>query len=98
MGLFAKTKKPEKNKTATFFVEVEDITEDEFNRLKQWVKENIPSTERFTPEWKEEDAPMLGGSLSVVPTNIGALPSGNTKKLQFRFKFEEHAMAFKLIL
>ena len=98
MGLFAKTKKPEKNKTAVFYVDVENATEDEFNRLKQWVKENIPSTERYTPEWKEEDAPMLGGNLSVVSINIGAPSSENIKKLRFRFKFEEHAMAFKLIL
>lgn len=94
MGLFAKTKKPEKNKTATFFVEVEDITEDEFNRLKQWVKENIPSTERFTPDWKSED--LLAAAGIAIP---GASVYGDTmKKIQFRFKFEEHAMAFKLIL
>jgi len=85
MGLFAKTKRPEKNKTAIFYVDVEgEVTEDEFNRLKQWVRENIPSTERFTPEWKPND------------DWTGSPPS--MEKVRFRFKFEEHAMAFKLIL
>lgn len=101
MGLFEKIKRPEKNKTAVFYVDVEEVTEHEFDRLKQWVKENIPSTERFTPEWKE-DVPSLGGALGVVSINIGApigAPTGNhAKKLRFRFKYEEHAMAFKLIL
>jgi len=99
MGLFTTTKKPEKNKTALFYVDVEDITQDEFDRLKQWVKENIPSTERYTPEWKEDEfSPSLGGGMNAVPINIGAVPNENIKKLRFRFKHEEHAMAFKLIL
>ena len=56
MGLFEAKKRPEKNRAALFHVDVENITKDEFNRLKQWVKENIPSTERYTPEWKSDDS------------------------------------------
>lgn len=98
MSLFATTKKPEKNKTVLFYVDVEDITSDEFNRLKQWVKENIPSTERYTPEWKEDDAPSLGAAINAVQVSIGNVSGDTPKKLRFRFKHEEHAMAFKLIL
>lgn len=98
MGLFATTKKPEKNKTALFYVDVEDITQDEFERLKQWVKENIPSTERYTPEWKEDDDTSFMMGITGVTPNVGAPSGGGMQKLRFRFKHEEHAMAFKLIL
>lgn len=97
MGLFEKTKKPEKNKTAAFYVDIEDITKEEFNRLKRWVKENISSTERYTPKWEEADFPSIGGALSAVLINIGS-PPNNIRKLRFSFKHEEDAMAFKLIL
>ena len=53
---------------------VEDISEEEFNRLKAWVIENIPTTNRLTPNYKE------------------------WSKLTFRFREEEEAMGFKLIL
>ena len=97
MGLFEKTKKEEKNKTAVFYIDVEEIDEVEFNRLKQWIKENISSTERFTPEWKEDDFSMSMQNLGSAIT-VGAPQGGPTQKFRFRFKYEEDAMAFKLIL
>ena len=31
---------------------VEDLQEDEYDRLVVWIRENIPSTERKTPHYK----------------------------------------------
>ena len=72
--------------------------------LTQWIKDNIPPIERFTPEWYPDDD--VGGF--VLPTNLnqqGSIqptPSRSSssmmKKISFGFKNEEHAVAFKLII
>jgi len=35
------------------FVTVEDVNEDEYNRLMTFVKENVSTTERNTPKFRE---------------------------------------------
>jgi len=103
MGLFTYKEYKEKKSTLEFHIDVEDITEDEFFRLKEWIKENIPSTERFTPTWNP-DEDDIGSILTNIQNtqNIQSPPpvmSVNTmKKIRFRFKHEEHAMAFKLVI
>ena len=32
---------------------VEEISHEEYERLVEWIKENIPTTERKTPEYKD---------------------------------------------
>ena len=62
-------------------VKVEDISEDDYNRLIAFIKENVPTTDRSTPKFKE-------------PSWDEERPT----KLIFRFRQEEQAMAFKLVL
>ena len=94
MGLFELRRKYNKKSTLEFHIDVENVSEEEFLRLKQWIKENIPSTERFTPTWNpDDDGLTLTQNSSSL---IGA--SGVMTKIRFRFKYEEHAMAFKLIM
>jgi len=62
-------------------VKVEDISEDDYNRLIMFIKENVPTTDRATPKFKE-------------PSWDEEYPT----KLIFRFRHEEQAMAFKLIV
>ncbi len=42
-------------------VMVENVSEDEYNRLIGFIKENVPTTDRSTPQWKppalDEDRP-----------------------------------------
>ena len=66
------------NSSLPYYIRVE-ISFEEYEKLAGWVKENIPTIDRFTPDWN---------------------PKGwdDTQKLRFRFRHEEHAMAFKLIL
>ena len=71
-----------KKSTLDYYIVVEDVTEVEFNRLNRWVHCNISSTERYTPEWKPVD-----GFVQAMMT-----------KVTFRFRYEDQAMAFKLIL
>ena len=40
--------------TLKFTVVVEDVTENEYNRLIVFIKENIPTTDRNTPQYKEQ--------------------------------------------
>ena len=61
-----------------FYIQAE-VTFDEYMRLVEWIKENIPTIDRFTPDWNSRGW-------------------DDTQKLRFRFRHEEHAMAFKLIL
>lgn len=94
MGLFTYKAYKEKKSTLEFHIDVEDVTEDEFLRLKEWIKENIPSTERFTPTWNSDDDGI------VILANAQPIVGGpaTMKKIRFRFKYEEHAMAFKLVI
>lgn len=61
-----------------YYIRVE-VTMEEYERLVEWIKENIPTIDRFTPEWNHKKWDDI-------------------QKLRFRFRHEEHAMAFKLIL
>lgn len=88
MGLFTRTTPLQRNNKLEYKVVVEEITRDEYTRLTNWIRENIPSTERFTPEWKSET--NFFNSQPVVVSMM--------EKIVFKFKNEEHAMAFKLIL
>ncbi len=66
------------NSSLPYYIRVE-VSFEEYEKLAGWVKENISTIDRFTPDWN---------------------PKGwdDTQKLRFRFRHEEHAMAFKLIL
>lgn len=61
-----------------YYIQV-DVTFEEYEILAEWVKENISTIDRFTPEWDHTKW-------------------GDIQKKRFRFRREEHAMAFKLIL
>ncbi len=61
-----------------YYIQV-DVTMEEYERLAEWIRENIPTTDRFTPEWNPRRW-------------------DETQKLRFKFRSEEYAMAFKLIL
>ncbi len=111
MSLFTRKVK-EKKSTLEFHIDVENVTEDEFIRLKEWIKENIPSVDRFTPTWNPDDNMMkmsaqLNATMPLAPGNgsNGAQQSpapimgpDTMAKIRFRFRHEEHAMAFKLII
>lgn len=63
-------------------VKVIDATEDDYDRLIEFIKKNVPTTDRATPKfrkpaWNEGDSPT---------------------RLIFRFRNEEQAMAFKLVV
>ena len=88
MGLFTRTTPLQRNNRLEFKVVVEEITRDEYDRLTKWVRENIPTTERFTPEWTTETDFF----------NSQPVPVSMMEKIVFKFRNEEHAMAFKLIL
>ena len=85
MGLFTKKETPKSN-SLDHVITVEDITYEDYVRLMRWVHENIPSTERFTPKWFSDYD-------YASPTAAGRMD-----KIHFRFRHEEQAMAFKLIL
>jgi len=91
MGLFELKRRTNKKSTLEFHIDVENITNEEFLRLKTWVKENIPSTERFTPIWNPDN-----NATAILPHSLAG--GGDIEKVTFRFKHEEHAMAFKLII
>ncbi len=100
MSLFKYTDK-NKKKSLEFFVDVEDISEEKFLELKQWIKENVPSTERFTPEWNPDDdfgGFIINQGLPGSPPAQSIPLQSSMDKIRFRFKHEEHAMAFKLFL
>jgi len=61
-----------------YYIQVE-TTFEEYENLVVWIKENVPTIDRFTPDWNPRR-------------------QHDTQKLRFRFRYEEHAMAFKLIL
>ena len=61
-----------------YYIQVE-VSIEEYEKLAEWVKENIPTIDRFTPEWNHKKW-------------------GDVQKKRFKFRYEEHAMAFKLIL
>ena len=84
MGLFTK-REPAKTSSLDHIITVEDISYEEFERLMKWVNENIPSTERFTPKWNSD-------------FDLNSPMDDYTDKIHFRFRHEEQAMAFKLIL
>lgn len=63
------------------FITVEDIDEQEYERLINFLKENVPTTDRATPKYTE-------------PSHYDDRPT----KLTFRFRHEEQAMAFKLVV
>jgi len=75
MSLFEYKKIVNKKTTLEYVVNMEDVPYDEFHRLKKWIQGNIPSSDRYTPDWND-----------------------HTEKMEFRFRYEEHAMAFKLII
>lgn len=66
------------NSSLPYYIRVE-VSFEEYERLVEWMKENIPTTDRFTPDWNPKR-------------------QYDTQKLRFRFRTEEYAMAFKLIL
>ena len=68
--------------TLRFWVDAEVPDEEEFNRLKEWINANVSTTDRRTPKWTESE---WGWEVEL-------------KKMRFSFRFEEDAMAFKLIL
>lgn len=66
------------NSSLPYYIRV-TVSFEEYEKLAGWVKENISTTDRFTPDWDSKRW-------------------GDPQKLRFRFRHEEHAMAFKLIL
>lgn len=62
-------------------VKVENVSEDDYNLLIVFIKENVSTIDRATPKFRE-------------PTSN----EDNPTKLIFRFRHEEQAMAFKLII
>lgn len=101
MSLFKYTDKKKSNTHLEFFVDVEEVSEERFLELKQWISENVPSTERFTPVWDSDDD-NGGFVLNPGPLGTQQAPSipmhSSMDKIRFRFKHEEHAMAFKLFI
>lgn len=44
-----------------YYIQVE-VSIEEYEKLSEWTKENIPTTDRFTPEWSHrswDDIPKL---------------------------------------
>ncbi len=38
----------------SYYIQVE-VSIEEYEKLAEWIKENIPTTDRFTPEWDPRD-------------------------------------------
>ncbi len=103
MSLFKRKNRPNRKKRLPFSVVVEDVTEDKFMTLVRWTKDNIPPIERFTPRWVPDDD--TGGFVIPNPNQQGAIQqppsrssSATMNKVEFLFRSEENAMAFKLII
>lgn len=62
-------------------ITVEDASEQEYETMVNFLKENVPTTDRSTPKFLEPHR-----------------TEDRTTKLVFRFRHEEQAMAFKLIV
>jgi hypothetical protein len=68
--------------TLPHYLDVEIVSQEHFDELASWVRSNIPSTERYTPKYVEPEWGFDEGP----------------QKIRFRFRHEDQAMAFKLIL
>ena len=70
-----------KRMTLPHSIIVENASEQEYEIMINFLKENVPTTDRSTPKFSEPRQ-----------------SEDRTTKLVFRFRHEEHAMAFKLIV
>lgn len=73
-----------------FSVRTEIYDENEYDRYATWIKENVSSVDRYTPKWNPERDNYNGV--------FGSMYDDEPKKMTFGFRYEEDAMAFKLIL